>query len=127
MADLSKVAAQEIGEIAHRHFQEINAHLDREQMLTNTIIERTQWLRMLTMGEMKLEYVTVLDDGRLEYNDPNQGVITTEPPSVPSPLETCVEPPPPDTPPTDPEDPPEISNGRVPKELAATLESSDAN
>ena len=50
MADLSKIAAQEIGEIELRHFQEMNAQLDKEKVLTDAIIERTQWLRMLTMG-----------------------------------------------------------------------------
>jgi len=119
MADLSRIAAQEIGEICQRHFQEINAHLDKEQALTNAIIERTQWLRMLTMGELKLEYVTVLDDGRLEYNDPSQAVTTTiDPPPVPSPVETCVQTPPDETPAPE-EDKPESTNGkRSAKELA---------
>ena len=126
MADLSKIAAQEIGEICQRHFQEINAHLDKEQTLSNAIIERTQWLRALTMGEMKLEYVTVLDDGRLEYNDPNQAVTTPIEP-VPSPVETCVEPPP--TPPDDPdpEDPPESTNGQVSDEFAALIGESNGD
>ena len=120
MADLSKIAAQEIGEIELRHFQEMSAQLDKEKALTDAVIERTQWLRMLTMGEMRLEYVTVLDDGRLEYNDPNQ-TTTIDPPPVPSPVETCVEPPP--TPPDDPdpEDPPESTNGQVSDEFAALI------
>jgi len=126
MADLSKIAAQEIGEICQRHFQEINAHLDKEDALTKAIIQRTQWLRALTMGEMKLEYVTVLDDGRLEYNDPNQAVTTPIEP-VPSPVETCVEPPP--TPPDDPdpEDPPESTNGQVSDEFAALIGESNGD
>jgi len=119
MADLSRIAAQEIGEMAQRHFQEINARLDREKILTDAIVERTQWLRMLTMGELKLEYVTVLDDGRLEYNDPSQSVTTTiDPPPAPSPVETCVQPPPDETPAPE-EDKPESTNGkRSAKELA---------
>jgi len=126
MADLSRYAAQEIGEIEQRHFQEINAHLDKEDALTKAIIQRTQWLRALTMGEMKLEYVTVLDDGRLEYNDPNQAVTTPIEP-VPSPVETCVEPPP--TPPDDPdpEDPPESTNGQVSDEFAALIGESNGD
>ena len=135
MADLSKIAAQEAGELVEflkqRHLQEWDAREEKEKALTKAIIERTQWLRALTMGEMKLEYVTVLDDGRLEYNDPNQAVTTpVEPPPVPSPVETCVEPPP--TPPDDPdpEDPPESTNGQVSdeflKEFATTLEKFDA-
>jgi hypothetical protein len=128
MADLSKYAAQEIGEIEHRHFQEINARLDKEKALTDAIIERTQWLRMLTMGEMRLEYVTVLDDGRLEYNDPSQAVTPTiDPPAEPSPVETCVEPPSTDTPPDDPEDPPESTNGHVSDEFAALIGESNGD
>jgi len=94
--------------------------------LTKAIIQRTQWLRALTMGEMKLEYVTVLDDGRLEYNDPNQAVTTPIEP-VPSPVETCVEPPP--TPPDDPdpEDPPESTNGQVSDEFAALIGESNGD
>ena len=127
MADLSKIAAQEIGEICQRHFQEINAHLDKEDALTKAIIQRTQWLRALTMGEMRLEYVTVLDDGRLEYNDPNQAVTPNIDPPVPSPVETCVEPPP--TPPDDPdpEDPPESTNGQVSDEFAALIGESNGD
>jgi len=120
MADLSKIAAQEIQEIELRHFQEINAHLDKEKVLTDAIIERTQWLRMLTMGEMKLEYVQVLEDGQLRYNDP-AGQTTIEPPAEPSPVETCVQPPPEEPPVPEPEeDKPETNNGkRSAKELAS--------
>jgi len=130
MADLSKIAAQEAGELVafltQRHLQELDARVEKEQALTKAIIERTQWLRMLTMGEMKLEYVTVLDDGRLEYNDPNQAVTTPIEP-VPSPVETCVEPPP--TPPDDPdpEDPPESTNGQVSDEFAALIGESNGD
>ena len=121
MADLSKYAAQEIGEIEHRHFQEINARLDKEKVLTDAIIERTQWLRMLTMGEMKLEYVQVLEDGQLRYNDPAGQQTTIEPPAEPSPVETCVQPPPEEPPVPEPEeDKPETNNGkRSSKELAS--------
>ena len=120
MADLSKIAAQEIQEIELRHFQEINARLDKEKVLTDAIIERTQWLRMLTMGEMKLEYVQVLEDGQLRYNDP-AGQTTIEPPAEPSPVETCVQPPPEEPPVPEPEeDKPETNNGkRSAKELAS--------
>lgn len=92
MADLSKIAAQEIGEMALRHFQELNARLDREQELANAVIERTQWLRMLTLGEMRLEYVQILEDGQLRYNDP-AGQVIVEVPVEPPPVETCVQPP----------------------------------
>ena len=92
MADLSKIAAQEIGEMALRHFQELNARLDREQELANAVIERTQWLRMLTLGEMRLEYVQILEDGQLRYNDP-AGQVIVESPVEPPPIETCVQPP----------------------------------
>ena len=121
MADLSKIAAQEIGEICQRHFQEINAHLDKEDVLTKAIIERTQWLRMLTMGEMKLEYVQVLEDGQLRYNDPAGQQTTIEPPAEPSPVETCVQPPPEEPPASEPEEEkPEANNGkRSAKELAS--------
>jgi len=121
MADLSKYAAQEIGEIEHRHFQEINAHLDKEDLLTRAIIERTQWLRELTMGERKLEYVQVLEDGQLRYNDPAGQQTTIEPPAEPSPVETCVQPPPEEPPVPEPEeDKPETNNGkRSSKELAS--------
>jgi len=116
MADLSKIAAQEIGEMAQRHFQEMSARLDREKILTDAIVERTQWLRMLTMGEMKLEYVQVLEDGQLRYNDP-AGQTTIEPPAEPSPVETCVQPP--SEEPAPEEDKPEATNGRrSAKELA---------
>ena len=116
MADLSKIAAQEIGEMALRHFQEINARIDKEEALTNAVIERTQWLRALTMGEMKIEFVTVLDDGRLTYSDPNQNVTTTVDP--PTPVEICTDPAPPEP---APEDPPESTNGHVSNELAALI------
>jgi hypothetical protein len=121
MADLSKIAAQEIGEIEHRHFQEINAWLDKEKVLTDAIIERTQWLRMLTMGEMKLEYVQILEDGQLRYNDPAGQQTTIEPPAEPSPVETCVQPLPEEPPAPEPEeDKPETNNGkRSAKELAS--------
>tara|TARA_R100000306_G_C4346697_1_gene128008 strand:+ start:89 stop:457 length:369 start_codon:yes stop_codon:yes gene_type:complete len=110
MADLSKIAAQEIGEIALRHFQEINAHLDNEAALTQAVIERTQWLRMLTMGEMKLEYVQVLEDGQLRYNAPAAVTTTIEPPPVAlPPLEPCV--PSPEEPPATEVDVPEDVNG----------------
>jgi len=120
MADLSKIAAQEIGEMAQRHFQEMSARLDREKILTDAIIERTQWLRMLTMGEMKLEYVQVLEDGQLRYNDPTGQTTTIEAPAEPSPVETCVQQPPEEPPaPAPEEDKPEASNGkRSAKELA---------
>ena len=122
MADLSKIAAQEIGEICQRHFQEINAHLDKEQALSNAIIERTQWLRMLTMGEMKLEYVQVLEDGQLRYNDPAGQTTTMEPPAEPSPVETCGQPPPEDPSEPEPEEEkPEAKNGSVSKEFATAL------
>ena len=117
MADLSKIAAQEIGEMALRHFQEINAHIEKEQALTHAVIERTQWLRMLTMGEMQLEYVQVLEDGQLRYNAPTGETTTLEPP-----VETCVQPPPqePPAPAPEPEEKqPEATNGkRSVKELA---------
>ena len=95
-------------------------HLDKEKVLTDAIIERTQWLRMLTMGEMKLEYVQVLEDGQLRYNDP-AGQTTIEPPAEPSPVETCVQPPPEEPPVPEPEeDKPETNNGkRSSKELAS--------
>jgi hypothetical protein len=112
MADLSKIAAQEIGEIEHRHFQEINAHLDREAVLTKEIIERTQWLRMLTMGEMKLEYVQVLEDGQLRYNDPAGQTTPIEAPVEPSPVETCVQPPPEEPSEPEPEPDPPATNGK---------------
>ena len=122
MADLSKIAAQEIGEMALRHFQEINAHLEKEKALTDTVIERTQWLRMLTMGEMKLEYVQVLEDGQLRYNDPAGQQTTIEPPAEPSPVETCVQPPPEEPPAPEPEEEkPEAKNGSVSKEFATAL------
>ena len=122
MADLSKIAAQEIGEICQRHFQEINAHLDKEQALTNAIIERTQWLRMLTMGEMKLEYVQVLEDGQLRYNDPAGQQTTIEPPAEPSPVETCVQPPVEEPPAPEPEvDEPKSKNGSISNEFATAL------
>ena len=115
MADLSKIAAQEIGEMALRHFQEINARLDREKILTDAVLERTQWLRMLTMGEMQLEYVQVLEDGQLRYNDPTGQTTTIEPPAEPSPVETCVQPPVEEPPAPEPE----ATNGkRSAKELA---------
>ena len=119
MADLSKIAAQEIGEIELRHFQEMNAQLDKEKVLTDAIIERTQWLRMLTMGEMKLEYVQVLEDGQLRYNDPAGQQTTIETPTEPSPVETCVQPPP--EAPAPEEDKPEAKNGSVSKEFATVL------
>ena len=119
MADLSKIAAQEIGEICQRHFQEINAHLEKEDALTKAIIERTQWLRMLTMGELKLEYVQVLEDGQLRYNDPSGTTTTIDAPVEPSPIETCVQPPV-EEPPAPEEDKPEATNGkRSAKELAS--------
>ena len=121
MADLSKIAAQEIGEICQRHFQEINAHLDKEQVLSNAIIKRTQWLRALTMGEMKLEYVQVLEDGQLRYNDPAGQQTTIEPPAEPSPVETCVQPPPEEPAPESEEDKSESKNGSVSKEVATAL------
>ena len=121
MADLSKIAAQEIGEICQRHFQEINAHLEKEDALTKAIIERTQWLRMLTMGELKLEYVQVLEDGQLRYNDPAGQQTTIDAPVEPSPVETCVQPPVEEPPAPEPEeDKPEATNGkRSAKELAS--------
>ena len=121
MADLSKIAAQEIGEIELRHFQEMSAQLDKEKALTDAIIERTQWLRMLTMGEMKLEYVQILEDGQLRYNDPAGQQTTIEPPAEPSPVETCVQPPPEEPPAPEPEEEkPEVNNGkRSAKELAS--------
>ena len=128
MADLSKIAAQEIGEIEHRHFQEINAHLDKEDALTKAIIQRTQWLRMLTMGEMKLEYVQVLEDGQLRYNDPAGQTTTIEPPAEPSPVETCVQPPPEEPPAPEPEEEkPEAKNGSVSKEFATALGKKNAS
>ena len=118
MADLSKIAAQEIGEMAQRHFQEINARLDKEKILTDAVVQRTQWLRMLTMGELKLEYVQVLEDGQLRYNDPSGTTTTIDAPVEPSPVETCVQPPP-EEPPAPEEDKPEATNGkRSAKELA---------
>ena len=119
MADLSKIAAQEIGEICQRHFQEINAHLDKEDALTKAIIQRTQWLRALTMGEMKLEYVQVLEDGQLRYNDPAGQQTTIEPPVEPSPVETCVQPPPEEPPAPEEPDPPATNGKRSAKELAS--------
>ena len=121
MADLSKIAAQEIGEIELRHFQEMNAQLDKEKALTDAIIQRTQWLRMLTMGEMKLEYVQVLEDGQLRYNDPAGQQTTIEPPAEPSPVETCVQPPPEEPSEPEPEEEKsEANNGkRSAKELAS--------
>jgi len=121
MADLSKIAAQEIGEMAQRHFQEINARLDKEKILTDAVVQRTQWLRMLTMGEMKLEYVQVLEDGQLRYNDPAGQQTTIEPPAEPSPVETCVQPPVEEPPVPEPEEEkPEATNGkRSAKELAS--------
>ena len=117
MADLSKIAAQEIGEMAQRHFQEMSARLDREKILTDAIVERTQWLRMLTMGEMKLEYVQVLEDGQLRYNDPS-GAATIESPAEPSPIETCIQAPVEE--PAPEEEKPESTNGkRSAKELAS--------
>ena len=120
MADLSKIAAQEIGEMALRHFQEINARLDKEEALTKAIIERTQWLRALTMGEMKLEYVQVLEDGQLRYNDPAGQQTTIEPPAEPSPVETCVQPPA-EEPPEPEVDEPKSKNGSISDEFATAL------
>ena len=121
MADLSKIAAQEIGEICQRHFQEINAHLDKEDALTKAIIQRTQWLRELTMGERKLEYVQVLEDGQLRYNDPAGQTTPIEAPVEPSPVETCVQPPPEEPPAPEPDesDPPATNGKRSAKELAS--------
>ena len=128
MADLSKIAAQEIGEICQRHFQEINAHLDKEDLLTRAIVERTQWLRELTMGERKLEYVQVLEDGQLRYNDPAGQTTTIEPPMEPSPVETCVQPPPEEPPAPEPEEEkPEAKNGSVSKEFATALGKKNAS
>ena len=122
MADLSRYAAQEIGEIEHRHFQEISAHLDKEDVLTKAIVQRTQWLRMLTMGEMRLEYVQVLEDGQLRYNDPAGQTTTIDPPVEPSPVETCVQPPPEEPPATEPEEDKSTSkNGSVTNEFATAL------
>ena len=122
MADLSKIAAQEIGEICQRHFQEMNAQLDKEKALTDAVIERTQWLRALTMGEMKLEYVQVLEDGQLRYNDPSGQTTTIEPPVEPSPVETCVQPPPEEPPAPEPEkEKSDAKNGSVSKEFATAL------
>ena len=125
MADLSKIAAQDAGELVafltHRHLQEINAHLDKEEVLSQDIILRTQWLLSLTMGEMKLEYVQILEDGQLRYNDPAGQQTTIEPSAEPSPVETCVQPPPEEPPAPEPEeDKPETNNGkRSAKELAS--------
>ena len=124
MADLSRIAAQEIQEIEYRHFQEINAHLEKETALTNAVIERTNWLRMLTMGEMKLEYVQVLEDGQLRYNAPSDVTTIIEPLVEPVPVETCIEPPPVEAPesPEAPEAPHgKASNGKKTAiDLAAT-------
>ena len=128
MADLSKIAAQEIGEMALRHLQEINARLDKEKVLTDAVLERTQWLRMLTMGELKLEYVQVLEDGQLRYNDPAGQTTTIEPPAEPSPVETCVQPPPEEPPAPEPEEEkPEAKNGSVSKEFATALGKKNAS
>ena len=122
MADLSKIAAQEIGEMAQRHFQEINARLDREKILTDAVLERTQWLRMLTMGELKLEYVQVLEDGQLRYNDPAGQQTTIDAPVEPSPVETCVQPPVEEPPAPEPEvDEPKSKNGSISNEFATAL------
>ena len=123
MADLSKIAAQEAGELVafltQRHLQELDARVEKEQALTKAIIERTQWLRMLTMGELKLEYVQVLEDGQLRYNDPAGTTTTIDAPVEPSPVETCVQPPV-EEPPVPEEDKPEATNGkRSAKELAS--------
>ena len=90
MADLSRIAAQEIGQIELRHFQEMSAQLDKADALTKAVVERTQWLRALTMGEMKLEYVQVLEDGQIRYNAP-AAVTTTIEPSPPEPLPPATE------------------------------------
>ena len=128
MADLSKIAAQEIGEIELRHFQEMSAQLDKEKALTDAVIQRTQWLRMLTMGEMKLEYVQVLEDGQLRYNDPAGQQTTIEPPAEPSPVETCVQPPVEEPPVPEPEEEkPEAKNGSVSKEFATALGKKNAS
>ena len=128
MADLSKIAAQEIGEMALRHLQEINARLDKEKILADAVLERTQWLRMLTMGELKLEYVQVLEDGQLRYNDPAGQTTTIEPPAEPSPVETCVQPPPEEPPAPEPEEEkPEAKNGSVSKEFATALGKKNAS
>ena len=122
MADLSKIAAQEIQEIELRHFQEMSAQLDKEQILTKAIIERTQWLRMLTMGELKLEYVQVLEDGQLRYNDPAGQTTTIDAPVEPSPVETCVQPPSEEPPAPEPEvDEPKSKNGSISNEFATAL------
>ena len=128
MADLSKIAAQEIGEIELRHFQEMSAQLDKEKALTDAVIQRTQWLRALTMGEMKLEYVQVLEDGQLRYNDPAGQQTTIEPPAEPSPVETCVQPPVEEPPaPAPEEEKPEAKNGSVSKEFATALGEKNAS
>ena len=124
MADLSKIAAQEAGELVEfltqRHLQEWNAREEKEQALTTAVIERTQWLRALTMGEMKLEYVQVLEDGQLRYNDPAGQTTTIEPPAEPSPVETCVQPPEEPPAPEPEEEQSEANNGkRSAKELAS--------
>ena len=120
MADLSKIAAQEIGEMALRHLQEINARLDKEKILADAVLERTQWLRMLTMGEMKLEYVQVLEDGQLRYNAPSGQTTPIEAPVEPSPVETCVQPPP-EEPPEPEVDEPKSKNGSISNEFATAL------
>ena len=119
MADLSKIAAQEIGEIELRHFQEMSAQLDKEKILSDAVVERTNWLRALTMGELKLEYVQVLEDGQLRYNDPAGQTTPIEAPVEPSPVETCVQPPPEEPPAPEEPDPPATNGKRSAKELAS--------
>ena len=122
MADLSKIAAQEIGEIELRHFQEMSAQLDKEKILSDAVVERTNWLRMLTMGELKLEYVQVLEDGQLRYNDPAGQQTTIDAPVEPSPVETCVQPPVEEPPAPEPEvDEPKSKNGSISNEFATAL------
>jgi predicted component of type VI protein secretion system len=92
--------------------------MDKADALTKALVERTQWLRALTMGEMKLEYVQVLEDGQIRYNAP-AAVTTTIEPSPPEPLtlEPCITPP--DESPATEIDVPEAVNGkRLESELA---------
>jgi hypothetical protein len=82
MAKMNQISGGFIGELSAKFLEELEAWIDRSSNFENVI-------RALTQGQLKLEYLQILADGSIRYNDPSK--MTTLPVPESDPTDRCVE------------------------------------
>jgi len=79
---MNQISGGFIGEISSKFLEEIEAWIDRSSNFENVI-------RALVQGQLKLEYLQILADGSIRYNDPSK--MTTLPVPDSDPTDRCVQ------------------------------------